>query len=199
MSPDARLDNLLKDIRACTLCKAHLPLGPRPALHVGPHAKILIIGQAPGTRVHKTGQSWNDPSGDKLREWLGLSRDQFYDTENIAITSLGFCYPGKGSSGDLPPRPECAPQWHGKLRALMPDIKLTLLIGSYAQAYYLGDRRKKTLTETVQNWREYVPMGYLPLVHPSPRNRMWLKRNAWFETEVVPELRRVVSDALGLK
>ncbi len=191
------LEKLSKDIRACTLCEAHLPLAPNPVFHIGPHAKILIIGQAPGTRAHNTGCSWNDPSGDTLREWLGLSREEFYDTEKIAITSLGFCYPGRGKSGDLPPRPECAPQWHGKLRALMPEVKLTLLIGQYAQAYYLKDKRKATLGETVRAWKEYLPLGYFPLVHPSPRNRLWLKRNPWFEKKVVPELRRAVKRALA--
>src|SRR3984885_9676425 len=150
------LDNLLAEIRACMACAGQLPLGPNPVLHLGPKARLMIIGQAPGTRVHKTGIPWNDPSGDNLRNWLSLDRETFYDTNHIAIMPMGFCYPGKGKSGDLPPRPECAPLWHDKIRAHLPNINLTLLIGQYAQAHYLGKNRKKTLTETVRAWREYL-------------------------------------------
>jgi len=150
---------------------------------------VLIVGQAPGRRVHESGIPWNDPSGDRLREWLRIEREDFYDESRIAIVPAGLCYPGTGESGDLPPRPECAPQWHPKLRAHLPAIRLTLLIGSYAQAYYLGSRRKKTLAETVRARDEYLP-EFFPLPHPSPRNRLWMKQNAWFEREVLPQLRR---------
>lgn len=186
-----KLDVLVAKVRACTLCAEHLPFEPNPILRPSSTAKILIVGQAPSTRVHNTGIPWNDPSGDKLREWMGVSRDIFYDNKKIAIMPTGFCYPGKGKSGDLPPRPECAPTWHPQLHEFMPQIELTLLIGQYAQNYYLAAQKKKTLTETVQAWKEYAP-GYLPMPHPSPRNRLWLKKNAWFESKVVPQLRRRV-------
>jgi uracil-DNA glycosylase len=159
-------------------------------------AKLMIVGQAPGTRVHQTGIPFNDPSGDNLRAWLGLGREVFYDAARIAIVPAGFCYPGKGKSGDAPPRPECAPLWHPDLRALMPGIELTLLLGAYAQAYYLGDRREKTLAATVRNWRAFGP-EFLPTPHPSPRNRLWLRRNPWFEDDVVPELRARVHRLVG--
>jgi uracil-DNA glycosylase len=146
------------------------------------------VGQAPGTRVHQTGIPWDDPSGDRLRAWLGADRDVFYDERRFAIVPMGFCYPGRGRSGDLPPRPECAPLWHPKLRPLLPEIGLTLLVGQYAQAHYLGSRRHGTLTETVRAWREFLP-EFLPLPHPSPRNTRWLAVNPWFERDVVPELR----------
>lgn len=191
-APDVALQKLVKHIRACTDCKAVLPLGPNPIVHVGHKAKLMIIGQAPGTKVHKTGIPWNDASGDNLRNWLGLTREQFYDTQNIAIMPMGFCYPGKGTSGDLPPRSECAPKWHARLYAELPDVKLTLLIGQYAHTHYLKDKRKKTLTDTVRAWREYLPLGFIPLVHPSPRNRLWMKKNPWFEKEVVPALRKEI-------
>jgi uracil-DNA glycosylase len=190
------LARLLKDARACRLCAAHLPLGPRPVLRASTTARLLIVGQAPGTRVHETGISFNDPSGDTLRAWLALDRDAFYDESRIAIVPTGFCYPGKGPSGDAPPRPECAPRWHPPLRAAMPGLRLTLLVGSYAQAYYLGERREKTLADTVRNWRAYLP-EFLPTPHPSPRNRLWLRRNPWFEAEVVPALRRRVRKLLA--
>ena len=193
----AKLNSLTADITACTLCAPHLPLGPRPVVRLFPQAKLLLIGQAPGTKVHATGVPWNDASGDTLRQWLGMDRQQFYDSGQLAIMPMGFCYPGKGSSGDLPPRPECAPLWHTKIQALLPDIQLTLLIGSYAQAHYLRDQVKATLTETVQNWRTYAPQGYWPLVHPSPRNRIWQKRNPWFEAETLPALRQFVHQILG--
>ena len=180
----------LAEVRSCTLCEAHLPLGPRPVLSANPGARLLIVGQAPGTRVHETGIPWNDPSGDRLRQWLGLDREAFYDPRRIAIVPIGFCYPGRGKSGDLPPRPECAPQWHQRILSQLPDIQLTLLIGQYAQRYYL-DRRYKTLTETVKAWREYNPQ-YFPLAHPSPRNTYWLQRNPWFELELVPQLQQRV-------
>jgi uracil-DNA glycosylase len=155
----------------------------------------MIVGQAPGRKVHESGIPWNDASGDRLRRWLGLTRDRFYDEEFIALIPTGFCYPGKGPSGDLPPRPECAPLWHPKLRAALPGIQLTLLIGIHAQAYYLGKLARKTLAETVQSWREYLP-EFLPLPHPSPRNVGWFKAHPWFELEVVPELRRRVAEII---
>lgn len=190
-----KLDTLLADIHACRLCEAHLPLGPRPVLRASGTARLLIVGQAPGRRVHETGIPWNDPSGDRLRSWLQMTREQFYDPRHIAIVPAGLCYPGSGPRGDAPPRPECAPLWHPPLRALMPKIQLTLLIGQYAQAYYLGNRRKKSLRETVQAHHEYLP-EFLPLPHPSPRNQLWLKQNPWFEQDVIPLLRMRVAQAL---
>jgi uracil-DNA glycosylase len=187
----SKLDALLGEIRACRLCEAHLPLGPRPVLRASRTARLLIVGQAPGRRVHETGIPWNDPSGDRLRSWLKMDRERFYDQRHIAIVPAGLCYPGSGPRGDAPPRPECAPLWHPQLRALMPKIELTLLIGQYAQAYYLGSRRKKSLRETVQAWQEYLP-EFLPLPHPSPRNQLWFKQNPWFEAEVIPALRVLV-------
>lgn len=181
------LSPLLQQVRACTICESSLPLGPRPVVSVHPQSKILVIGQAPGTKVHATGIPWNDPSGDQLRRWLDVDRETFYDSRLFGIMPMGFCYPGRGAGGDLPPRKECAPQWHNLLRRQMPEVKLVLLIGSYAQAYYL-ENRMKTLTETVRNFQAYLPM-YFPLVHPSPRNRMWMRRNPWFEEEVIPVLR----------
>ncbi len=188
MSVATDLDALLREVRACRLCEPHLPLGPRPVLRADARARVLIVGQAPGTRVHATGIPWNDPSGDRLRDWLQVDRDTFYDERRFAIIPAGLCYPGRGRSGDRPPRPECAPRWHPALRALLPRIELTLLVGQYAQAYYLGARRRPTLTETVHAWREYLP-EFLPLPHPSPRNTRWLQVNPWFAREVLAELR----------
>ncbi|UTM57170.1 uracil-DNA glycosylase family protein [Photobacterium sp. CCB-ST2H9] len=190
------LPALLHQIRQCTLCQAHLPLGPRPVIQASSEARLMIVGQAPGTRVHDTGIPWNDPSGDRLRRWLELDRETFYDPSRIAIMPMGLCYPGKGKSGDLPPRPECAPQWHGQVWPLLPNIGMTLLVGQYAQNYYLPDK-PKTLTETVRAWRQWAPT-YLPLPHPSPRNTLWLKKNPWFEAEVVPYIRDYVHQHLGL-
>lgn len=182
------LKDLLADVRGCALCEAHLPLGPRPIVRVSATARLLIIGQAPGTRVHASGIPWDDPSGERLRQWLAVDKVQFYDESLTAIVPMGFCYPGKGKSGDLPPRPECAPQWHEALLAHMPNIELTLLVGSYAQNHYLGKTRG-TLAERV---REHAALDgpYIPLPHPSPRNTLWLRRNPWFEEEVVPVLQR---------
>ncbi len=193
---EADLDALLAQVRACCVCEAHLPLGPRPVLRASTSARLLIVGQAPGIRVHATGLSFDDPSGDTLRRWLDVDRDTFYDETRIAIIPAGFCYPGKGRHGDLPPRPECAPLWHPRLRALMPALELTVLVGAYAQAYYLGQRRKGTLAETTRAWRAYLP-EFLPTPHPSPRNKLWLKRNPWFEAEVVPELRARAHRLIG--
>ncbi|HVI99916.1 MAG TPA: uracil-DNA glycosylase family protein [Sphingomonas sp.] len=191
------LAQLLDDIRACRYCAAHLPDGPRPVLQAGRSARLRIIGQAPGRKVHETGIPWDDPSGDRLRDWLGITTATFYDPQQVAIIPMGFCYPGKARSGDSPPRPECAPRWHDRLNAHLPDIGLTLLVGQYAQAAYLGARRKPTLTDTVKAWEEYLPSGLLPLPHPSPRNRPWLVRNPWFEAALVPHVRAAVR-SLGL-
>jgi len=162
------LEALLREVRACTACAEHLPLGPNPVLRAGPTARILIVGQAPGTRVHHTGIPWNDPSGDRLRDWLQFDRALFYNSARIAIIPMGFCYPGRGASGDLPPRPECAPLWHPRLLAELPDLQLKLLVGKYAQDYYLGTRRQ-SLATTVRQFSQYLP-EFFPLPHPSPRN-----------------------------
>lgn len=186
---------LLDAIHACTLCEQYLPLPPKPVLQAGQGARILIIGQAPGLRAHQSGTPWNDPSGERLRSWLQVDRSQFYDPSLFAIMPMGFCYPGKGKSGDLPPRKECAPQWHSQLLEQLPNIGLTLLIGQYAQNYYLkGDKR--SLTERVGNWRD-LPENLLVLPHPSPRNIAWFQRNPWFDAELLPELRRRVALLLG--
>jgi uracil-DNA glycosylase len=195
--PMTKLSALLNDVRGCTHCAAHLPLGPRPVVRLAPSATLLIIGQAPGTRVHHSGIPWDDKSGDRLRDWLAVDKNTFYDERRIAIMPMGFCYPGVDNKagkkgGDAPPRPECAPLWHAKLRAHLPNIKLTLLIGLYAQAYYLGKRRKNTMTETVKAWAEFQHDGFLPLPHPSWRNTGWLKKNPWFAAEVLPVLRQSV-------
>lgn len=187
---------LLREIRACTLCEAHLPLGPRPVVRASATARLLIVGQAPGTKVHATGIPWNDASGKRLREWLGMTPEQFYDEAAIAIVPMGFCYPGKQGSGDAPPRPECRATWHPRLLPQLKGVRLTLLFGQYAHAHFLGDRRKATLTETVRAWREYAP-AHLPMPHPSPRNIGWFKANPWFEAEVVPTLRERVREALA--
>lgn len=187
------MQQLLKEIRQCTICKEHLPLGPRPIVTAHPESKIVIIGQAPGTKVHKTGIPWDDPSGKQLRKWLGVTDAVFYDETKIALIPMGFCYPGKGKTGDLPPRPECAPQWHKLLLDKLQNVELVILIGMYSQKYYLGKAAKKTLTETVANYKDYLPK-YLPLPHPSPRNRFWLTKNPWFNKEVLPELRQRVKE-----
>lgn len=195
MSPTNDWRSLLNDVRECTLCAEHLPLGPRPVIQFNPDARILVAAQAPGKRVHETGLPFNDPSGDRLRDWMGIDRDTFYDPQQLAIIPMGFCYPGTGRSGDMPPRPECAQTWHHHLLARLPNLELTLVIGQYAHAYHLGKSRE-TLTQRVANWREYWPQK-LPMPHPSPRNNLWLRRNSWFETEVIPVLRGRVSDILG--
>jgi len=184
----ASLDALLAEIRACRVCEAKLPLGARPVLQAHSNARILIVGQAPGARVHASGIPWDDASGRRLRTWLDVDVDAFYDATRFAIVPMGFCYPGRGTGGDNPPRPECAPLWLDRLLAQLPAIRLTLLIGQYAQQRFLGPVRKESLTDTVRAWRDYGPT-ILPLPHPSPRNQVWLKRNPWFEVDVVPELR----------
>ena len=183
------LKTLLAEIRSCRECEPHLSLGPRPILSAHRNSKILIVGQAPGKRVHQSGVPWDDPSGVRLRDWLRISETDFYDASKIAIVPMGFCYPGTGKSGDLPPRPECAPLWHEQLLNELKNVKLRLLVGNYAQAYVLGNSKKSTLTETVRCWKEYRPSA-IPLPHPSPRNNIWLKKNPWFEEEVLPYLRR---------
>jgi uracil-DNA glycosylase len=182
------LDALLAAVRACRACEAHLPLGPRPVLQAHASARVLVVGQAPGRRVHETGIPWNDASGRRLRDWMGVSDASFYDATRIAIIPMAYCYPGRGGGGDLPPRRECAELWLSHLLARLPRIELTLLIGHHAQRHFLGPRRKATLAETVSAWREYAP-AYLPLPHPSPRNQPWLARHPWFERDVVGALR----------
>lgn len=189
------MQQLLANIKNCTICRQHLPLGANPVMAASPNSKILVVGQAPGIRVHETGIPWNDKSGDNLRQWLQVDKETFYNPEIFAIVPMGFCYPGTGKSGDLPPRKECAPQWHGALLAMMPNIELVLLIGQYAQNYYLKEKTKKTLTETVKAHYEYLPK-YLPLPHPSPRNNIWQKKNPWFGLEVLPTLRQQVASLL---
>jgi uracil-DNA glycosylase len=188
----AELDAFLRELRACTVCAAHLPLGPRPIVRGNASARLLITSQAPGTRVHETGLTFNDRSGDVLRGWLAVDRDTFYDEDRVAIVPMGFCYPGRGAQGgDLPPRKECAPLWHARLLPHYPRIGLTLLVGSYAINYYLKGRTQRTMVETVRNWREYLP-DFFPLPHPSWRNVLWMRQNPWFAAEVLPELRRRV-------
>jgi len=185
------MNKLLQEIKRCTVCLPHLADGVNPVLSASKDSKIVIIGQAPGSIVHKSCVPWEDKSGDRLREWMGISDEDFYNPKKIGIIPMGFCYPGKGKSGDLPPRKECAPLWHEALFKQMNKIELTLLIGSYAQNYYLGERKKKTLTETVKSHQAYMPQ-YLPLPHPSPRNNIWLSKNPWFAKEVLPYLRKAV-------
>lgn len=190
------LPNLLNEIRACTICANALPCPPRPVLQVSATAKVLIVGQAPGRRVQESGIPFDDPSGDRLRQWMGIDRETFYDANKIAIIPMGFCYPGTGESGDLPPRTECADTWRNPLMALMSQVELTLVIGQYAIAWHLPDERKNTLTKTVQNWRQHWP-SKLVLPHPSPRNNIWLKKNPWFEGELVPPLKRRVNELIA--
>ncbi len=186
------MESLLKEIRQCTVCLPELENGVNPILAATPNSKFAIIGQAPGSIVHRTGIPWDDKSGERLRHWLGVDDDTFYNPDIFALIPMGFCYPGKGKTGDLPPRKECAPLWHQKVLEQITDIQLTILIGSYAQEYYLQKTRKRTLTETVRNYKTYLPK-YLPLPHPSPRNNIWLKKNEWFYTEVIPYLRNAIN------
>lgn len=189
------IQSLLVKIRACQVCAPQLPHQPNPILAASPESKIAVIGQAPGRIVNETGIPWDDKSGANLRQWLGVSHEQFYNSDLFALVPMGFCYPGKGKSGDLPPRHECAPLWHDQLFSHLKNLKLTLLIGQYAQQYYLGDRMRSTLTETVRNHEEYLP-DYFVLPHPSPRNNIWRARNSWFDTKLVPKLQHTISNIL---
>jgi uracil-DNA glycosylase len=190
-------DRLLTEIRACTVCAAHLPLGPRPIVRGRPSARLLVVSQAPGVRVHESGVSFDDPSGDRLRDWLGLDRETFYDETQVAVMGMGFCYPGRaGNGGDLPPRRECAPLWHAPLRALLPAVELTLLVGSYAVNYYQPSTPKRSMTEAIGRWREFLPAVFV-LPHPSWRTALWLRANPWFENEVLPALRGRVGEVLS--
>jgi len=190
----AQFDQLQASVKRCRLCEESLPLGPRPVLQIDPRAKILIAGQAPGRRVHETGVPFDDPSGDRLRDWLGVSRETFYDPTKIAILPMGFCYPGTGKSGDLPPRPECEKAWRRQILQHLDRLELTLVIGKYAQDWHLPDI-KKNLTETVRAWKT-SDAGVIPLPHPSPRNNLWLKKNPWFAKSLLPELKRATQAAL---
>jgi uracil-DNA glycosylase len=189
------LTELTAQARACTLCVPHLALGPRPVFQVAEQARILVAAQAPGTKVHASGRPFTDASGDRLRAWMGIDELTFYDPTQLAILPMGFCYPGRGKSGDLPPREECAATWRQQFLENLPNIKLTLVIGQYAQRWHLGDKRGATLTETVSQWRTFAP-STIPLPHPSPRNNIWLKKNPWFDEDLIPEMRRLVSRAL---
>ena len=181
------LDALLKEVRSCQTCAQHLALGPRPVLQAHTAARILVAGQAPGSKVHASGVPFDDASGERLRQWMGISKEVFYDPRKVAILPMGFCYPGTGKSGDLPPRKECAPLWRAPLLAALPRIELTLVIGQYAMDWHLAGNTRANLTETVRAWRDYWP-ALLPIPHPSPRNNIWLKANPWFAAQVVPQL-----------
>jgi uracil-DNA glycosylase len=189
-------DALTREVRSCTVCAAHLPAGPRPVFQVHPAARILIAGQAPGRKVHESGVPFDDASGERLRQWMGVTREVFYDATRVAILPMGFCFPGTGRSGDLPPRPECAPLWRQRLLDQMPRIELTLVIGAYAQQWHLPDAKSSNVTNTVADWRARWPVA-LPMPHPSPRNNIWLKINPWFVTDVVPALQRRVAELLA--
>lgn len=191
---DLETSALQRDIRACTLCASALAAGPRPIVQFSSTARLLIVGQAPGARVHESGIPWNDASGDRLRDWTGLDHATFYDPTKVALVPMGFCYPGTGSSGDLPPRPECAPRWHDAVMALLPGDRLTLLVGSYAQASYLGNAKRQSLTGAVRDFSRFGP-DIIPLPHPSWRSTGWMKRNPWFESDLVPVLRARVATA----
>ena len=191
------LDTLFRDIRACTHCEPHLPMGARPVVRGTAKARVCIIGQAPGIRVHRSGVPWDDPSGKRLRGWLDVDDGAFYDEDNFAIIPVGFCYPGTmENGGDYPPRKECAPLWHAAVLAALKKVELTLLIGSYAQAYHLGKSRRKNMTETVRAWRDYLP-DVIPTPHPSWRTTGWQKKNPWFDDDLLPELRRRVHGLIG--
>lgn len=188
-------EKLLAEVRACTLCADSLTHGVRPVFQAHPNARILVVGQAPGRKVHATGKPFNDASGDRLRDWMGITPDVFYDANQIALLPMGFCYPGRGKSGDLPPRPECAPAWRARLLAHLKQLEFTLVLGQYAQAYHLG-KGNASLTDTVKAWRTYWP-SLVPLPHPSPRNNLWLRRNPWFEVELLPLIRKRVAAVLA--
>lgn len=189
------IEALKQDIAKCELCKAHFTHEPNPVVKFSPSSKIVIIGQAPGTVVHRTGIPWDDKSGENLRNWMDMDTTVFYDEKKIAIVPMGFCYPGKGKSGDLPPRKECAPQWHDQIWNHLAEVELILLIGKYAQDYYLKKKAKRNLTETVKHFADYLPK-YFVLPHPSPRNNIWKKKNPWFEQEVLPILKLKIAEIL---
>jgi uracil-DNA glycosylase len=190
------LDRLLRDVRACQVCAPHLPHGPRPVVRAAATARLLIVGQAPGRKVHETGIPWNDPSGVRLRQWMKVDADAFYDEAKVAIIPMGLCYPGTApNGGDYPPRPECAPLWHERLIERLPDLELTLLVGQYAQRYYLRKNAKASMTETVQAFADYGPK-FFPLPHPSWRTTMWIRKHDWFERDVLPKLQNAVRKAL---
>lgn len=196
MDVNSQMEKLLAEIRNCKVCEEFLPFGANPVITAGSMSKIIVIGQAPGKIVHETSIPWNDKSGDNLRSWMGVDKEIFYDPDKIALMPMGFCYPGRGKSGDLPPRPECAPLWHKRLLNLMPEARLILLIGQYSQKYYLQDKAMPTLTETVFHFQDYLPK-YFPLPHPSPRNNIWQAKNRWFAESVLPELKLHVKNALA--
>lgn len=185
-------EKLLQEIKGCSECAAHLPLGPRPVLQFSANSKILIIGQAPGKSVHETGIAWNDKSGDNLRSWLGVTPEEFYSADYFALVPMGFCYPGKGKNGDLPPRPECAPLWHNKIMTLLQNVQITILIGQFSQKYYLCNDGRESLTENIRQFRQFLPR-YFPLPHPSPRNNIWQAKHPWFKKDVIPELQNLVA------
>jgi len=189
------LDRLLDEVRLCAVCAAHLPLGPRPMVQMSCEARVLIVGQAPGSKVHSSGVPWRDDSGDRLRGWMGIDEATFYDARRVAIAPMGFCYPGAGANGDLPPRKECAPLWHERLFSHLPERKLTLLVGGYAQNCYLKGLGKTTLTETVRGFHRHLP-GIFPLPHPSWRSTIWMRKNPWFHSEALPALREAIANAL---
>ena len=189
------MEKFRAEIKGCQICINHLLLGTNPVFQIGAGARVVIIGQAPGKKVHESGIPWDDASGNRLRVWLEISDGTFYDADKLALVPMGFCYPGKGKSGDLPPRPECAPKWHDQIFARLENIGLKILIGQYAQQYYLKDRVKSTLTETVKAYNEYLP-GIIPLPHPSPRNNIWLRKNPWFEKDLLPVLRSRVASLM---
>jgi uracil-DNA glycosylase len=195
-----KLTAIIRQVERCDICAQYLPNPPRPVFSASSSASILVAGQAPGRLAHETGIPFNDPSGDRLRDWMGIDRDTFYDVNRIALVPMAFCYPGTGTSGDLPPRKECADTWRQQILDAMPSISLTLLVGSYSVAWHLAhekpDRGKRSLTEAVRDWRRYAP-AVIPMPHPSPRNNLWLRRNPWFEEELVPYMRERVGSVLG--
>jgi len=190
------VNELQREIAVCRHCADHLPHGPRPVVQFSATARLLIIGQAPGSKVHESGVPWDDASGERLREWTGLDAAQFYDPAQVALMPMGFCYPGKGESGDLPPRRECAPLWHERVLEVLPAERLTLLVGTYAQAHYLPGARKLSMTARIERWRDFLP-GMIPLPHPSWRSTLWMRKNPWFEAELVPALREAVARRLA--
>ncbi len=190
------MKELLSEIRACQVCAAHLPLEPRPIIAGNKNSKIILVSQAPGKKAHDHNKAWDDPSGRKLREWLGVTAEQFYNLDNFAVLPMGFCFPGKAKTGDLPPRKECAPLWHNLVWEQLKNVQLILLIGKYAQGEYLKETAKRNLTENVRSFQEFLPKYFL-LPHPSPVNRFWIRKNPWFEDEVVEELRKLIGEILS--